>query len=121
MTARWLLGLVLLLVLLLSACAQVEVKAPEGPLEFDLAGNLVSSWGGPGEGYDWPSSNHGITVDHKGNVWIGGNGPGDSHILKFTRTGKFIAQYGKPDVRKGPNNPQGQPTYNGGRPSRLNS
>jgi hypothetical protein len=44
-------------------------------LEFDAAGNLVGSWGGPGEGYDWPSSNHGITIDHKGNVWVGGNGP----------------------------------------------
>ncbi|HEY6361457.1 MAG TPA: hypothetical protein VIX63_10150 [Vicinamibacterales bacterium] len=99
-----------------------ELKTPTGEccvgappvLEYDLAGNLVSSWGGPGEGYDWPSSNHGIVVDHKGNVWIGGNGPGDSHVLKFTRSGKFVAQYGKPDVRKGPPNAQGQPTFNGG-------
>src|SRR5580658_7554553 len=43
-------------------------------LEFDPAGNLVGHWGGPGAGYDWPESNHGITVDPKGNVWIGGNG-----------------------------------------------
>ena len=43
-------------------------------LRFDPAGNLVSAWGGPGEGYEWPMSNHGIVVDHKGNVWIGGNG-----------------------------------------------
>ena len=27
-----------------------------------------------GPGYEWPASNHGITVDYKGNVWIGGNG-----------------------------------------------
>jgi hypothetical protein len=39
-------------------------------------GNLVSSWGGPGQGYDWPDSNHGITIDYKGYVWIGGNGQG---------------------------------------------
>ena len=45
-------------------------------LEFDEAGNLLNHWGGPGEGYDWPLSNHGITVDYKGNVWIGGNGRG---------------------------------------------
>src|SRR5271166_4891157 len=45
-------------------------------LEFDEAGNLLASWGGPHEGYDWPKSNHGITVDYKGNVWIGGNGRG---------------------------------------------
>jgi hypothetical protein len=29
-------------------------------LEFDPDGNLVNSWGGPGAGYDWPASNHGI-------------------------------------------------------------
>jgi hypothetical protein len=44
-------------------------------LEFDQAGNLVGHWGGAdGPGYVWPASNHGITVDYKGNVWIGGNG-----------------------------------------------
>ena len=51
--------------------------APAPPvLEFDQAGNLLASWGGPGQGYDWPDSNHGITVDYKGNVWIAGNGQG---------------------------------------------
>ncbi|MBI4888530.1 MAG: hypothetical protein HY824_15650 [Acidobacteria bacterium] len=82
-------------------------------LEFDPAGNLVQSWGGPGQGYEWPQSNHGIFLDHKGNVWIGGNGAGDSHILKFTRTGKFIAQYGKAGVHKGPTNAEGLSTYAG--------
>jgi DNA-binding beta-propeller fold protein YncE len=43
-------------------------------LEFDQAGNLLRHWGGSGEGYEWPDSNHGITIDYKGNVWIGGNG-----------------------------------------------
>ena len=65
-------------------------------LEFDPEGNLVNSWGGPGEGFDWPVSNHGITLDDKDNVWIGGNGQGDSHILKFTHDGKFLAQFGIP-------------------------
>jgi hypothetical protein len=65
-------------------------------LEFDPEGNLVKAWGGPGEGYQWPNSNHGITLDDKDNVWIGGNGTGDSHILKFTHDGKFLAQYGVP-------------------------
>ena len=63
-------------------------------LVFDPEGNLADSWGGPGDGYDWPSSNHGITIDHMDNVWIGGNGA-DSHILKFTRDGQFLAQYGE--------------------------
>ena len=39
-------------------------------LEFDAAGTLVSHWGGPGQGFDWPVSPGGITVDAKGNVWI---------------------------------------------------
>ena len=82
-------------------------------LEFDPNGTLVGSWGGPGEGYEWPNSNHGIFVDHKGNVWIGGNGAGDSHILKFTRTGKFIAQFGKAGVHRGPTNAEGLSTYAG--------
>ena len=47
-------------------------------------------WGGPGQGYEWPQSNHGIHVDYKGNVWIGGNGEKDAHVLKFTKDGKFL-------------------------------
>jgi len=51
--------------------------APAPPvLNYDQEGNLLASWGGRGEGYDWPESNHGITIDYKGNVWIGGNGVG---------------------------------------------
>src|ERR1700691_2575679 len=55
-----------------------ECCAPAPPvLEFDQEGNLLKSWGGSdGDGYVWPDSNHGITVDYKGNVWIGGNGRG---------------------------------------------
>jgi len=65
-------------------------------LEFDQAGNLLRSWGGPGPGqdYEWPQSNHGITIDYKGNVWIGGNGADDGQVLKFTQDGKFIKQFG---------------------------
>ena len=93
---------------------ELAVVTPGGPrvgecciaappvLEFDAAGNLVGSWGGPNKegGYEWPESNHGVVIDHKGFVWIGGNGPGDSHILKFTRDGKFVAQYGKANARR---------------------
>jgi DNA-binding beta-propeller fold protein YncE len=72
-------------------------------LEFDQQGNLLRSWGGPGQGYEWPESNHGIFVDHKGIVWIGGNGPNDAHVLKFTQDGKFIAQYGHSGKTAGSN------------------
>ena len=64
-------------------------------LELDAEGNLVGSWGGPGPGYDWPTSNHGIVVDDMDNVWIGGNGAGDSHVLKFSRSGDFLMQVGE--------------------------
>jgi hypothetical protein len=89
-------------------------------LAYDAAGNLVRHWGGAGEGYDWPASNHGIFVDHAGSVWIGGNGPGDSHILKFTKDGKFLKQFGKPNARAGAKNSQGQPTYAGGSNDQAN-
>ena len=67
-------------------------------IEFDPEGNVVNAWGGPDPRYTWPSSNHGISIDDKDNVWIGGNGsnPTDSHILKFTHEGKFLMQIGKP-------------------------
>jgi DNA-binding beta-propeller fold protein YncE len=65
-------------------------------LEFDPEGRLVKAWGGQGEGYEWPESNHGLTLDHKDNIWIGGNGRTDSHILKFTRDGTFLQQIGIP-------------------------
>jgi hypothetical protein len=98
-----------------------ELKPPTGEccagappvLEFNADGSLLRHWGGPGSGFEWPQSNHGITIDHKGNVWIGGNGAGDSHILKFTQDGKFLAQYGKQNVHKGPANAEGVSTYPG--------
>ena len=88
-----------------------EVDPPTGEccrgappvLVFDQAGNLVRHWGGPGQGYEWPQSNHGIFVDYKGNVWIGGNGEKDAHILKFTKDGKFLMQVGRFGNNKGSN------------------
>lgn len=77
-------------------------------LVFNPAGDLVASWGlAPGakgaEGYDWPLSNHGVSIDHKGNVWIGGNGNGDGQVLKFTQSGRFLMQIGKPKASQGSN------------------
>lgn len=98
------------------------VPAPQ-ILEFDQSGNLVSHWGGPGEGYDWPQSTGGMTVDHKGNLWIAAAGPPepaagrgqgaappaagarssapaaprpqDAHVIKFSRAGQFLLQIGR--------------------------
>jgi DNA-binding beta-propeller fold protein YncE len=75
-------------------------------LEFDPAGNLVGHWGGPGAGYEWPASNHGITADDKGNVWIGGNADKDAHIVKFTRDGRFLMQFGRQGKNTGSNDPE---------------
>lgn len=101
-----------------SGTLQQETEAPAGSvtpageccsaappvLEFDAEGNLVGHWGGPGKGYDWPESNHGVSVDPMDNVWIGGNGANDAHILKFTRDGRFLQQFGKPNTKLGSNN-----------------
>jgi hypothetical protein len=89
------------------------VKAPP-VLEFVPAGNVVGHWGGPSKDYDWPNSNHGITVDYKGNVWIGGNEGTDAQVLKFTKAGKFIMQIGKAGQNKGSND-----TENFGRAAKI--
>jgi DNA-binding beta-propeller fold protein YncE len=78
-------------------------RAAPPVLVFDPAGNLVRAWGGPGEGFEWPESNHGIHVDYKGNVWIGGNGAKDAQLLKFTKDGKFLMQVGGSGKNAGSN------------------
>ena len=71
---------------------QSECCVPAPPVvEFDADGNFVKAWGGPGQGFEWPESNHGITPDSKGNLFIGGNGGQDGHILKFTH-GRQVRQ-----------------------------
>jgi DNA-binding beta-propeller fold protein YncE len=65
-------------------------------MEFDEQGKLLQSWGGPGDGFDWPKNEHGIFVDQDDNVWIGGSAPTDRHVLKFTTKGHFLKQIGHP-------------------------
>src|SRR6266478_5316977 len=67
-------------------------------LEFDGQGNLVKSWGGPGNGYDWPATEHSIFVDQAGDVWITGNGAKDRQAIKFSSDGKPIIQIGHPSA-----------------------
>ena len=59
---------------------------------------------------EWPDTEHGIYVDYKDNVWIGGNNPNvqirvsprsDDMLLKFTSKGKLMKQIGKRDQSKG--------------------
>jgi DNA-binding beta-propeller fold protein YncE len=102
-------------------------KAAPSVLEFDAAGKLLGSWGGPSDpgfiggkckaeaGCIWPSSEHGIYVDQSDNVWISGNSAsgqgglpwatnkegGDGFVLKFDRNGSFKLRIG--GTPKGPN------------------
>ena len=88
---------------------ELRSRAAPAVLEFDEKGAFVTAWGGPGTGFDWPDSEHGIFVDDKDNVWIGGSSPtsqsltrrSDDMLLKFTRQGKFLLQIGGPDKSKG--------------------
>ena len=81
------------------ALGVAECCTPAPPiLEYDIEGNLINAWGGPVEGapYQWPESNPGIEVAANGDVWIGGNGGPDSHVLVFTRDGEYIRTVGVP-------------------------
>jgi 6-bladed beta-propeller protein len=79
--------------------AEEKPKAAPPVLEFDAQGNFIQGWGGPGAGYDWPESEHGIYVDPRGFVWIGGQGEQDQ-LLKFTKPGKFVMQIGHGGQKK---------------------
>jgi hypothetical protein len=70
-------------------------------LVFDQSGNLLRAWGGPGQGYEWPDTEHGIYVDDNDFVWTAGSGAKDSQILKFTLDGKFVMQIGRSGQSKG--------------------
>ena len=80
--------------------------------EFDQDGHALKSWGGPGAGYEWPTNEHGLSIDAKGNFWIAGNGKGDSQVLKFDRNGKFLLQIGHQGKGTGSNDTENfnQPT-----------
>jgi DNA-binding beta-propeller fold protein YncE len=75
--------------------AKCCVAAPP-VLVFDQSGNLIRSWGGPGQGYNWPKSEHSVYIDDNDFIWLAGNDKTDGQLLKFTMDGKFVLQVGKP-------------------------
>lgn len=83
--------------------------APPPVMEFDSSGNYLRGWGGaPADGaYEWPADEHGIHVDHKGNVWISSaGGPRmserkENFLVKFRRDGTFLLQIGRRAQSKG--------------------
>ncbi|MBM3819618.1 MAG: hypothetical protein FJW14_11495 [Acidimicrobiia bacterium] len=82
---------------------------------FDAAGNFVRAWGGAGgagSGFEWPEREHGIHIDHQGNVWITGNDcptngianlkpVADDQVLKFRPDGRFLLQIGRSNASTG--------------------
>jgi DNA-binding beta-propeller fold protein YncE len=81
--------------------AEEKARAAPPLLEFDNNGTFIQAWGGPGSGYQWPTSEHGVYVDPSGFVWIGGNGTDDHQVLKFTKAGRFVLQIGRAGQSKG--------------------
>jgi hypothetical protein len=90
---------------------QAAMAAPP-VMVFDPAGNFIKAWGGAAPGYDWPEREHGIHIDYKGFVWIGGNNCptsglrglkplADDAYLKFTQDGKLVMQIGHSNQSKG--------------------
>jgi len=73
--------------------AECCIPAP-AVLEFAPNGTFLQAWGGPGAGYEWPTTQHGIFVDARDNVWLSGSAKEDNQILKFTNKGKFLMQIG---------------------------
>jgi DNA-binding beta-propeller fold protein YncE len=82
--------------------AECCIPAP-AVLEFAPSGKFLQAWGGPGSGYEWPDTQHGIFVDYKDNVWLSGSAKQDNQILKFTEKGKFLLQIGHSGKNKGSN------------------
>jgi NHL repeat len=90
---------------------QAAMAAPP-VMVFDAAGNFIKAWGGAAPGYDWPEREHGIHIDYKGFVWIGGNNCptsglrglkplADDAYLKFPQDGKLAMQIGHSNQSKG--------------------
>jgi DNA-binding beta-propeller fold protein YncE len=93
-----------------TVAAENKDHAAPPVVEFDAQGKFVRGWGGPASGYDWPDTEHGIYIDYKDNVWIGGNNPiaqlrltprSDDMLLKFSKSGAFVKQFGGRDKSGG--------------------
>jgi DNA-binding beta-propeller fold protein YncE len=83
---------------------RAECCIPAPPvLEFAPDGKFLAGWGGPGSGYEWFTTEHGIFVDDEDNVWLSGSAKQDNQILKFTSAGKFLMQIGHAGKNTGSN------------------
>ena len=90
--------------------AEKKERAAPAVLELDKNGKFLQAWGGPSDQWEWPDTEHGIYVDYRDDVWIGGNNPtaqlrltmrADDMLLKFTSKGKLVMQIGRRDQSGG--------------------
>ena len=73
-------------------------------LAFNPAGEVIHAWGSSAtNAYPWFNSEHGIHVDYKGFVWVGGNGTDDHMIHKFTKEGELVLTIGGVGMNEGSN------------------
>jgi len=90
---------------------EASMAAP-AVLGFDSEGRFLNAWGGAADGYEWPQREHGLHIDYRGFVWLGGNNcparnlPGleplaDDQLLKFTLDGEFVMQIGRANASRG--------------------
>jgi DNA-binding beta-propeller fold protein YncE len=75
-------------------------------MKFDRSGRYVAGFGGPGAGYDWPTTEHSLALDKRDHVWITGSFRGDAAhaddmLLEFTDKGRFVKQIGRVGGSKG--------------------
>jgi len=73
--------------------------------EFDNTGKYLRGFGGPGNGYEWPASEHSIAVTDQGDIWIGGNNRDEAHgddmLLVFDSNSRFVRQFGQRGASEG--------------------
>ena len=96
----------------LSGDAECCFPAPP-VMEFDTEGNLLQAWGPIHDGTAellgeqepppypmeaWPTSEHGLFVDHEGNVWVDSQSA-PSQLVKLTRDGtKLLLRIGRQEA-----------------------
>ncbi len=74
-------------------------------LEFGPDGELLRTWDGDGEGFQWPEVPHGTFVDHNGHLWVGSI-EGHHQVLKFTQSGEHLLSIGRYEETGGSHDPE---------------